>query len=271
MTAVERKKIKRLAAPASIALAGMRRRGLHAVILCYHAIGPSSEPEVVSIDAFREQMRFLVTHHELMALGDLVGRIQDEQPSAAQVPVAVTFDDAYSSVVQYALPVLLECGVSATIFPVAEGWGEEMRWRSSLSDPYRTLWTEDQARRWRQAGMQIGSHGVKHLDLTRLTEPELAWELRESRRLIAVATGAAVDGFCYPWGRNRARERVAVRDAGYAYAVAGGYSTRHVRSDVWGLERVMIEHDDSLRDFQVKLAGGYDWLSFVNRLRTVVR
>jgi peptidoglycan/xylan/chitin deacetylase (PgdA/CDA1 family) len=227
---------------------------------------------VVSLDAFREQMRYLATNREVLSLPDLVQRIRSGQSGSNPPPVAVTFDDAYSCVVDFALPILTEYVIPATMFALAEGWGEEMGWESSLSERYRALWSVEQAQMWIRAGLQVGSHGVRHVDMTQLPQEDLEWELTESRRLLGARLHVdAIQGLCYPWGRNRERERAAAQAAGYLFAVGGGYSTRHRGSDTWRLERIMVDHDDDLTDFQAKLSGAYDWLRFVNRFRTVAR
>jgi peptidoglycan/xylan/chitin deacetylase (PgdA/CDA1 family) len=68
--------------------------------------------------------------------------------------------------------------------------------------------------------MEIGSHGLTHVDLTRADDLALKAELVESRTLLEELTGVRVDGFCYPYGTVDARVVAAVREAGYAYACA---------------------------------------------------
>ena len=69
-------------------------------------------------------------------------------------------------------------------------------------------------------GMEIGSHGLLHLDLTAADDVTLAAEAAESRSRLAEITGTAPGGFCYPYGAVDARTLLAVRRAGYAYACA---------------------------------------------------
>ena len=86
--------------------------------------------------------------------------------------------------------------------------------------PRKPLLTVDRVREARSAGMEIGSHGLLHRDLTALDERELTAELRESRRQLAEIIGAAPGGFCHPYGAVDRRTLHAARAAGYEYACA---------------------------------------------------
>ncbi|HET6860468.1 MAG TPA: polysaccharide deacetylase family protein, partial [Streptomyces sp.] len=70
------------------------------------------------------------------------------------------------------------------------------------------------------AGMEVGSHGLVHQDLTAASDGELRQETQRSRELIRDITGNAPEGFCYPYGTVDGRTVDAVRDAGYAYGCA---------------------------------------------------
>ena len=88
----------------------------HAVIT-YHGVGRALEGEdphelLVSEEAFRAQMAFLARHRNVVPLHALVqGRPRGRKPT-----VAITFDDAYRSVLHVAAPILLEYGLASTVF-----------------------------------------------------------------------------------------------------------------------------------------------------------
>ncbi len=60
--------------------------------------------------------------------------------------------------------------------------------------------TWEQAREMSAAGMQFGSHTVTHPNLTKLAEPELNWELRESKRVLEERLQLSIDQLAYPIG-----------------------------------------------------------------------
>jgi peptidoglycan/xylan/chitin deacetylase (PgdA/CDA1 family) len=82
--------------------------------------------------------------------------------------------------------------------------------------------------------VDVGSHGVMHAHLTRLSDEELRRELGDSKQQIEDELGRACPDFAYPYGEHDERVRAAVRAAGYERAyglVADGrdqYSLRRV-------------------------------------------
>lgn len=132
--------------------------------------------------------------------------------------IGLTFDDGYADFVTHALPLLRRWGCRATVFVLPGRLGGDNAW--DPLGPRKPLLTADGIRRVAAEGMEIGSHGLTHVDLTRADDLALKAELVESRALLEELTGVRVDGFCYPYGTVDARVVAAVREAGYAYACA---------------------------------------------------
>jgi len=132
--------------------------------------------------------------------------------------VGLTFDDGYADFLTEAVPRLRDHGHTATVFVLAGRLGGTNAW--DPEGPRKPLLTADGVRGAHRAGMEIGSHGLLHRDLTALDDAELSLELAESRRLLAEITGTVPMGFCHPYGAVDARTLRAAREAGYAYACA---------------------------------------------------
>ncbi|MFK4146351.1 polysaccharide deacetylase family protein [Streptomyces sp. NPDC004065] len=132
--------------------------------------------------------------------------------------VGLTFDDGYADFVTGALPLLRRWGCGATLFVLPGRLGGDNAW--DPLGPRKPLLTADGIRRAAAEGVEIGSHGLTHVDLTRADDRALKTEVTESRALLQELTGAPVGGFCYPYGTVDARAVEAVRAAGYAYACA---------------------------------------------------
>ncbi|MFF5974097.1 polysaccharide deacetylase family protein [Streptomyces sp. NPDC012769] len=132
--------------------------------------------------------------------------------------VGLTFDDGYADFLESAVPLLRRHGFTATVYVLPGRLGGDNAW--DADGPRKPLLDEDGIRRAAAAGMEIGSHGLHHVDLTDADDATLAAETRSSRELIEEITGDRVDGFCYPYGSVDARVVRAVRKAGYAYACA---------------------------------------------------
>ncbi|MFE1444481.1 polysaccharide deacetylase family protein [Streptomyces sp. NPDC058739] len=136
----------------------------------------------------------------------------------AQGLVGLTFDDGYADFVDAALPVLRRHGCNATLFVLPGRLGGDNAW--DPLGPRKPLLTADGIRHAAAEGVEIGSHGLTHVDLTRADDRVLAAELGESRALLTELTGAPVAGFCYPYGTVDRRVVDAVAVAGYDYACA---------------------------------------------------
>ncbi|MFJ8469453.1 polysaccharide deacetylase family protein [Streptomyces swartbergensis] len=154
--------------------------------------------------------------------------------------VGLTFDDGYADFVTDALPLLHRWDCGATLFVLPGRLGGDNAW--DPLGPRKPLLTADGIRRAAAEGVEIGSHGLTHVDLTKADDLTLKAEVAESRAQIEELTGAPVDGFCYPYGTIDARAVQAVREAGYTYACAidpGPLTGPHA------LPRVYVGQDDT--------------------------
>ncbi|MGV9934429.1 polysaccharide deacetylase family protein [Streptomyces olivaceoviridis] len=207
----------------------------------YHSVGDCSDDPyrlTVSPDRLERQLRWLrrrglrgVSVTELLA-----ARARGEGRDL----VALTFDDGYADFLGNALPLLARWGCTATLFVLPGRLGGDNAW--DPLGPRKPLLTADGIRRAAAAGMEIGSHGLTHVDLTRADDGLLKAETAESRAVLEELTNAPVTGFCYPYGTVDGRAVEAVREAGYAYACAidpGELTGPHV------LPRVYIGQNDT--------------------------
>lgn len=188
-------------------------------ILMYHSVAelahPADDPFHVTVtpDRFESQLAWLarrglrgVSVRELLAAGDQQGLI------------GLTFDDGYADFPSHALPVLLSRGFTATVYLVAGRLGGSNDWESA--GPVKPLMDRSAALKCAEAGMEIGSHGLAHVHLTRLDAAAAEREVAESRRLLGDLIGSPIAGYCYAYGDHGAREVDLVRAAGYEYACA---------------------------------------------------
>ncbi|MGW5278509.1 polysaccharide deacetylase family protein [Streptomyces collinus] len=188
-------------------------------IAMYHSVGDcSDDPYRVTVtpDRLERQLRWLrarglrgVSVAELLA-----ARARGE----GRALVGLTFDDGYTDFLTGALPVLTRWECTATLFVLPGRFGGDNAW--DPLGPRKPLLTADAVREAARAGVEIGSHGLTHVDLTRADDTVLGAETAGSRTLLRELTGTPVGGFCYPYGTVDRRAVDAVRAAGYAYACA---------------------------------------------------
>ncbi|MFH9660849.1 polysaccharide deacetylase family protein [Streptomyces sp. NPDC017248] len=159
--------------------------------------------------------------------------------------VGLTFDDGYADFLGNALPVLARWECTATLFVLPGLLGGDNAW--DPLGPRKPLLTAEGVRRAAAAGVEIGSHGLTHADLTRAGDALLADETAGSRAVLEELTGGPVTGFCYPYGTVDRRVVAAVREAGYGYACAIDPGPL---SGPYALPRVHIgQHDTAVRLF----------------------
>lgn len=192
---------------ATIVRTAPKRKPIPVAVLMYHEIrkGPNSlyvpAPELAGqLEALKREGYVGITLEQL----------HEAYAGGAELPlhpVVLTFDDGYASFYSNAFPLLQQHGFPGTLFVIT----------GSVGKPYFVTW--DQVREMAAAGIEMGGHTVNHPDLTKLDAKRQAFELSESRRVLAEQSGRPVRFCAYPSGRYNERTLALAREAGYAGAV----------------------------------------------------
>jgi peptidoglycan/xylan/chitin deacetylase (PgdA/CDA1 family) len=225
------------------------------LLLCYHAVS-RRWPAALAIapDDLEQHVGLLANlGYRGATFHDAVAR-----PPEAKT-VAITFDDAYRSVIELALPILSRAGFSATVFAPTAFVGTE----KPMSWPGIDHWLDSEhsdelvAMSWEdldllaEAGWEIGSHTRSHPRLPELDPAALDAELRESRVEIERRLGAC-HSLSYPYGDHDLRVVEAARRAGYA-AAAGTMPGRYrPPSGPLDWPRFVMVRGDGARRLRVK-------------------
>ncbi|MEK8142048.1 polysaccharide deacetylase family protein [Streptomyces sp. M10(2022)] len=172
---------------------------------------PADDPYGITVSAERlDQQLTWLRRRRLTGVG--IATLLRSPAAGRRGLVGLTFDDGYADFLHEALPVLRRHGCTATVFVLPGRLGGSNAW--DPLGPRRALLSEEEIRTLAEAGMEIGSHGMRHQDLTELGDDELRLETHRSRDLVQHITGAAPQGFCYPYGTVSPRVIDSVRDAG---------------------------------------------------------
>jgi putative peptidoglycan lipid II flippase len=185
-------------------------------VLMYHSIARIDRDlnrVCVSPERFAQQLDWL--HRNGLRGVSIRELYQAKERGAASRLVGLTFDDGYRDFLTSALPILERYGFTATLFIVAGLLGGENDW--DKEGPRLPLLDKDELREVMARGIEIGSHGLSHVRLAGLDHATLTREVQDSRELLSVLLGEAVDGFCYPYGSLDGPAVRAVQEAGYAY------------------------------------------------------
>lgn len=181
------------------------------------------------------------------------------EPSGAR-RFAVTFDDAYRSVLELGFPILSALGVPATVFVPTDfadraalmDFGTLDRWRGTPWEEELRCMSWAELRRLRDAGWEIGSHTRTHRHLSALGEDDLADELGQSKARCEQELGLRSVTLAYPFSDRDGRVVAAARVAGYAAAAADETAPAPPASPhEW--PRVSVYRSDSLLRFQLRI------------------
>lgn len=226
------------------------------LVLCYHAVSPRWTADLsVTPDAFEAQIRTLLDrgYH-----ATTFQRAVTDPPRPRAL--AVTFDDAYRSVLELAFPVLSRLGIPATVFvptrfPGTEGamsWPGVDQWLGGPHEDELRCMSWEELGQLDEAGWEIGSHTHTHPSLPELDDGALAQELEESRTICTERLGKECRSLAYPYGAYDDRVVAAVARAGYE--VAGTLPARFEKPAPLTWPRVGIYHGDTERSFRAKVS-----------------
>jgi peptidoglycan/xylan/chitin deacetylase (PgdA/CDA1 family) len=226
------------------------------LVLCYHALSDTWPADLaVAPDRFEEQLEELlgrgyqgVTFTEAMRDGDGPPRL------------AVTFDDAYRSVIERGLPVMSRLGLPATVFVPVDfvgsaapmSWPGIDRWVGGPHEDEMRCMDGDQLGTLAGAGWEIGSHTRSHPRLTRLPDARLGDELAGSRSRLEDLLGLACRSIAYPYGDVNRRVARAAQSAGYEAACT--LRAWELRRNPLLWPRVGVYREDSLKRFRLKVS-----------------
>ncbi len=181
------------------------------LVLTYHAIAAGPPPLHVAPRRLEDDLdRFSGAGFEAIPLERVVAYLRREDPGHGVAPLpprafALTFDDGYRDFETHALPILERRGLPATLFVTAAE--DRCRLPGGLPKPLVAL---ENLGAIADRGVEIGAHGLDHVDLTTLDDPVLDDALRRCRAVLEHHAGRAVTRFAYPYGHHDARVRATV-------------------------------------------------------------
>jgi peptidoglycan/xylan/chitin deacetylase (PgdA/CDA1 family) len=152
--------------------------------------------------------------------------------------VALTFDDGFRNLLDYAIPTLERLRLPATIFVVSDYCGRSNNWpgqpRGTVPDLPLLSWDELRAL---PPLISLGAHAMTHPDLTRLSLKECEQELGGCQVQMEQRLRRPVRWLAYPYGASSPQVRSL---AGRYFDLAVGTSLRFLspRSSPLDLPRI---------------------------------
>jgi peptidoglycan/xylan/chitin deacetylase (PgdA/CDA1 family) len=145
-------------------------------------------------------------------------------------PILLTFDDNYLGEYLYAFPLLKQYNYPAV-------WSVHTHYVGSQAGKPKATW--EQLQEMMRSGLiTVASHTVNHLRLDTLSPEKIAYELRESKRVLEQQLGVSIQYFTYPEGDYIESVKHKVVEAGYKAALSMSLDAQ--------VERVANKSDDLL-------------------------
>ena len=294
MNPVIKRTAERLLNVSGAASVARRRRRNDVLVLAYHdVLAPGQRASGdrslhLNHAQFAAQLDALVTTHDVVPLEST----HRDNPRSTKPRIAITFDDAYRSAIEVAVPELVARGMSATIFVAPDLLGRTPWWDVLADD---ALGAVPQAARERALtdcrgeqssilpasmsgaigsenriateaeltacaalpGITIGSHSWSHANLAALPAEALAGELARSRDWLSARYASYIPWVAYPYGLFTASVERSAAEAGYAGAlrVDGGWMTPGAHDRPWAIPRFNVPAGLSTDGFRLRLAG----------------
>jgi peptidoglycan/xylan/chitin deacetylase (PgdA/CDA1 family) len=227
------------------------RLGRRDVIVVYHAIGsiPRSAPQwngFIRPERFAAQMAYLAERRRVVDLDALF------QPGPPRV--AITFDDAYRSALEHAVPVLRELGLPAAFFVPTKWIGQRNTW-DPASDIPRELMTGEELAGLARAGFAVESHGHAHIDYARSDARTVEDDVRASVESLTAILGRPPRYLAYPYGRASPAAAAEASRLG----LRGAFTLDDPQdvSDDFAVKRISIVPADTRPLFALKTGGRY--------------
>ncbi|WP_158258692.1 polysaccharide deacetylase family protein [Rhodopila globiformis] len=227
------------------------------VILYYHGISADSR------HSFARQMSSLARWAKVVPA--------DFRTSTAlsSPTVAITFDDAFVSTFDYALPQLSARKFPCTIFVPCGNLGRRPGWPMENEAGCDEVVVT--AARLRQQSLDplvvLGSHGVTHPRFTEISSETARAELSDSRDIISGITGTDVRLFAFPYGDHDCGLIRVCQEVGYTHVFTIEPEPVDPQADAFVRGRVSVNPGDGRLVFFLKASGAYAWLVPISRLK----
>jgi peptidoglycan/xylan/chitin deacetylase (PgdA/CDA1 family) len=190
---------------AMLAKSWLPRQQRRVVVLCYHSIHPSLPFASATPNLFRDHLRWLSTHCEVVPLRAL--RTHASRSNGTKPVVAITFDDGYEDNYTYAFPLLMEAGTAATVFLTTGLIDADPGVVRTFCDLYNVppelvaglSWP--QIHKMREGGVEFGAHTHTHPSLSFIGAARASTEIRTSKDILEERLQEPIVSFAYPFGK----------------------------------------------------------------------
>lgn len=222
---------------------------VYCTVLLYHSI---SDDEVFR---FKEQMTILKQLTIPIPL-DYNGPFKKDACYSM-----VTFDDAFKSVIDNALPEMRKLEIPFTLFIPAGQLGTNPGWfeNAGEKDTSETISSADELLSIPSDIVTFGSHTIDHYNLRQLNYEKACVEIKESKKILESQLHKEIQYFAFPYGAYNSVLIACCLETGYKqiFSTIPEPPFQPLRNYLKG--RIEIYLSDSKIEFMLKILGGYGW------------
>lgn len=246
---------------------GGRLAGKTKVVLCYHSILTKQK------ERFEWQMARIfarATVYENKKGGS-------SHHNRRFPKVWITFDDAFTNLLDNALPVLEKYCVPAIVFAVAGNLGETPRWKMPVGHPEsseKTMTADQLISISKNPLIKIGSHTLTHPNLVEISPEQAITELADSKQQLEALLGCSVEELALPHGAYNQAVLTMAQEAGYKRVYTLDSKPVDIESGDVTIGRFSMSPDVWKIEFILTCHGAYAWLRpwrrFIHQVRGLI-
>ncbi len=204
---------------------------------------------------------------KLMQRATVVGADWRGGPVKGRV-CAITFDDAFVSVLDNALPELAKRQLPCTIFVPVGALGGAPAWIMETNyAPGEIVADENLIRSLPSSLVTVGAHTLTHPFLSRLPREVARAEVEESRTILSAMTGQDIRLMSFPYGDYDQEVAAMCKTAGYDMVFGIVPDMVDPQDGAFVRGRVAVSPDDGDLEFFLKMSGGYWWMSLASTVK----
>ena len=220
------------------------------VILYYHSVPAAQRAR------FARQLDAIRAGADAVVAADFCGSV-----APGRLLVAITFDDAYVSVIDNALPELAARGMTATIFTPSGMLGGQPGWQMEAADTdqFETVADGECLRTLPRDLVTIGAHSVTHPHLPQIDRDTAIAEIGGSKSTLTNLLGRDVTMFSFPYGEYDDGVVELCRTAAFRFAFHTLPRMLDPADASFLRGRVRVDLADWDLEFWLKIRGAYNW------------
>jgi peptidoglycan/xylan/chitin deacetylase (PgdA/CDA1 family) len=161
----------------------------------------------------------LISHSErrILIIGVLIGFLLIVPIYGAKRNIVISFDDGYYSLYYYGYPILKKHHVPITL-GIITSYLDYSTVPRTFANKYNFMNIGEIKEMKRTLNIEIASHSISHRDLTTLSDSEIKYELKMSKRVLDSIFLEPTITFIYPYGNFNSKIINFVKEASFLLA-----------------------------------------------------